>query len=324
MKRILTVAAMVVALGVAFFLGWVRLPYYAVGPGPARQVLPLIRVQGAPRYESSGTWIMTTVRFFPVTSLQALWAWLDPHQSLVRRDVLFPGGETRQQEQQRSLSQMDQSKIDAAYVVLNRLEGYPGNHDDGALIEAVVPGCPAEGELFAGDVVEAIDGVTVTSRVQASKTLDRIPADEPITFRIRAAGETHDIEVERGTCGGSDHPLVGIRMVNVFPIGVSISSGDVGGPSAGLMWALGLYDLLTPGDLTDGRTIAGTGTIDTRGHVGPIGGISDKVVAAERAGADLFLVPRDDMDRLREADTDDMKLIPVGTFDEALAALRSA
>jgi PDZ domain-containing protein len=267
---------------------------------------------------------MTTVRIFPVTPLQAMWAWLDPHLSLVRRDVLFPGGETGQQEQQRSLSQMDQSKIDAAYVVLSQLEGYPRHHGEGALIEGVVPGCPAEGELFAGDVVEAIDGMFVTSRVQASRTLDRIPADEPITFRVRAAGETHHIELSREACAGIDRPLVGIRMVNVFPIGVSISSGDVGGPSAGLMWALGLYDLLTPGDLTGGRIVAGTGTIDTDGNVGPIGGITDKVEAAERAGAGLFLVPRDDMDELRGISTGDMRLVPVNTFDGALEALGGA
>ena len=88
------------------------------------------------------------------------------------------------------------------------------------------------------------------------------------------------MRITRGTCPGIDEPLIGIVLVEPFPFEIAIESGDVGGPSAGLMWAIGLYDLLTPGDLTRGRTIAGTGAIDLEGNVGPIGGILDKVVAA--------------------------------------------
>jgi Lon-like protease len=323
MKRIVAACSLVLAFGAAVFAGWVRLPYYALGPGPAREVLPLIRVEGHSRYGSEGSLIMTTVRYHEVTALQAIWAWLDPNQAIVDRRALFPPGENEQQEEQRALSQMDKSKIDATYVVLRRLLGYPAEHGDGALIESIVPGCPAEGELFAGDLIEAIDGVHVASRRQASKALEEIPVDEAVTFRIRAGGETHEIDVARAECADSDRPLVGITMINAFPIGVTISSGDVGGPSAGLMWALGLYDLLTPGDLTSGRTIAGTGTIDTRGNIGAIGGIQDKVVAAERAGADVFLVPEENIAELREVDTGEMELVPVGSFDEALSALET-
>ena len=90
------------------------------------------------------------------------------------------------------------------------------------------------------------------------------------------------------------------------------------------MWALGLYDLLTPGDLTDGRTIAGTGAIDLDGNIAPIGGIADKVVGAQDAGADILLVPRDNLQELRGVDTGDLRLIPVSTFDEAVEALTSS
>jgi PDZ domain-containing protein len=109
-----------------------------------------------------------------------------------------------------------------------------------------------------------------------------------------------------------------------FPFPVHISSGDVGGPSAGLMYALGLYELMTPGDLTGGRAIAGTGTIALNGAVGPIGGIRDKVVGAEAAGDTLFLVPKQNMAELRGVDTGEMRLAAVGSFDEALQALRGA
>jgi Lon-like protease len=113
-------------------------------------------------------------------------------------------------------------------------------------------------------------------------------------------------------------------LVESFPFEITIESGDVGGPSAGLMWAVGLYDLLTPGDLTGGKTVAGTGSIDLDGNVGPIGGILDKVVAAREANADIMLVPRDNFDEVRDVDAGDLRLISVSTFDDAVEALSSS
>jgi PDZ domain-containing protein len=112
-------------------------------------------------------------------------------------------------------------------------------------------------------------------------------------------------------------------MVDAFPFGIEIQSGDVGGPSAGLMWALGLYDLLTPGDLTAGRTIAGTGTIAPDGTVGPIGGIEEKVRAASDVGATELLVPRGDMADARAVGAPGLRLVPVASFQGALDALRA-
>ena len=321
-KRFLTGFVFVLGLGLAFFAGWVRLPYYSLGPGPAREVQPLIRVSGAQEYPSQGKLIMTTVSFRGLSAVGMLVAWLDPHLAVVSQETLYPPGETAEQEQQRSLSQMDQSKIDATDVVLRRLTDYPKDHGDGALLEFVYPGCPAEGKLFAGDLVESVDGTPVHSADDASKALDAVPVKDPITFQVLAAGENHDITLTRERClPDVDAPRVGINLIDPFPIDVRIASGDVGGPSAGLMWAVGLYDLLTPGDITAGKTVAGTGTIDTRGRVGPIGGIQDKVVAAERAGATVFLVPADNMKELADADTGDMRLISVSTFQDALDAL---
>jgi PDZ domain-containing protein len=321
-KRFLTGFTFVLGLGLAFLAGWVRLPYYSLGPGPAREVQPLIRVSDEQEYPSQGKLIMTTISFRGLSAFGMLVAWLDPHLAVVSRDTLYPPGETVEQETQRALSQMDQSKIDATYVALKRLTDYPKDHGDGALIEFVSPDCPAEGKLFAGDVVQEIDGTPVHSAADASDLLDAAPVADPISFEVRAGGETHDFTITRARCVPDDNePRLGIFLVDPFPFGVRISSGDVGGPSAGLMWALGLYDLLTPGDATAGLTIAGTGTIDTRGGVGPIGGIEDKVVAAQRAGATVFLVPADNMEELGDVDTGDMELISVSTFQEALDAL---
>jgi len=320
-KRVRTGVAALLVIGVVFAVGWVQLPYYALGPGPARAVEPLIRVSGRQQFPSEGRFIMTTVRFHTVSALGALVAWLDPNQAVVSRSTLYPSGESAQQETERALTQMDQSKIDATYVVLRRLTRYPKRRSDGALIEFVYPGCPAEGRLFAGDVIRSIDGTAVSSQKEAARALDSAPLLAPISFEVAADGKTRSVSVTRRPCAGSKRPLVGINLIDPFPFDVSISSGDVGGPSAGLMWALGLYDLLTPGDLTGGRTIAGTGTIDTRGRVGPIGGIRDKVVGAERAGAEVFLIPTANVKELNGLDVGAMRLVPVATFQDALDAL---
>jgi len=321
MRRVLRTGAYVLLIAFAFAAGWIPLPFFSFGPGPAREIVPLIHVDGAPTYGSSGHLVMTTIQFTQVTALGALVAWVDPDESVVDEKAVYPPGLSPPEEEQRAISQMDQSKIDAAAVVLSDVTDYPREHGTGALVEFVGAGCPADGRLFPGDLIERIDGERVDSRREASRLIDAVPADEPIEFRVQADGEEHDVEVARGRCPGSDEPLIGIVLVESFPFEITIESGDVGGPSAGLMWAVGLYDLLTRGDLTAGRTIAGTGSIDLEGNVGPIGGILNKVLAARDANADVLLVPRDNLPELRDVDTGDLRLIPVSTFDEAIDAL---
>lgn len=303
---------------------WVPIPYYAVGPGPTRNVLPYIRFQGPPRYDARGSMSMTTVQYFQVTPLQAIGRWLDPNWAVVRQDVLYPGGTTVQQDETRSISDMDQSKIDATYVVLSRLTKYPKDHGPGVLVEGTAEGCPAYGHLFAGDVITAIDGTTIRSRNQAVGILDASGAGDTLRFTLDVDGKTEHARFTKAACGAHGEALVGVVLVPNFPFPVQIASGSVGGPSAGLMYALGLYELMTPGDLTGGRAIAGTGTIGLDGTVGPIGGIRDKVIGAEDAGATLFLVPAQNMAALRRIDTGTMRLVSVGSFDEALQALREA
>jgi Lon-like protease len=324
MRRALRNAGFVLLVAVAFGAGWVPLPYFALGPGPAREVVPLIHVDGARTYRSSGRLVMTTIRFTQVTALGALIAWINPEQAVVNEEVVYPPGLSPSEEEQRAISQMDQSKIDAAAVALSEVTRYPREHGPGALVELVGTDCPADGRLLPGDQIVQIDGERVDSRREASRLIDAVPADEPIDFRVEADGEGRDVRVTRGPCPGVDEPVIGIILVDSFPFQITIESGDVGGPSAGLMWAVGLYDLLTSGDLTRGRTIAGTGTIDLNGNVGPIGGIIDKVVAAREANADIMLVPQADFHELRDVETGDLKLIPVSTFDEALKALSAS
>lgn len=324
MRRAFRSGGSVLLVATAFVAGWVRVPYYSLGPGPAREVVPLIHVEGAPTYASSGHLVMTTVRFTQLTPIGSLVAWIDPEQAVVGEQVVFPPGLTPAEEERRATAQMDRSKIDAAVVVLEEISGYPAEHGPGALIETVGEGCPADGRLFPGDLLVGVGGEMVDSSGEASRLIDRVPVDEPVDLRIEVGGQTRVVHLTRGRCPGVDEPLLGIGLVPAFPFEISIESGDVGGPSAGLMWAIGLYELLTPGDLARGRTIAGTGAIDDEGNVEPIGGILDKVVAARDANADVLLVPEGNAGELRGAPRGDLIVIPVATFDEAVAALEAS
>jgi len=301
--------------------GFVRLPLYAIGPGPAREVEPLIRVTGHPEYRSEGRFVMTSIRFGEVTAVGAVLAWLDPSRSVVTRDALFAPGETGRQEERRTVSQMDQSKVDAIYVVLSRLTDYPKDHGPGALVEGVLPGCSAAGRLRPGDLILAIDGERIAGQAEASAVIEGAPSGQTLRFEVRDDGKATEVDLVRRPCGGRGEPLVGVTLIDNFPFRVSISSGGIGGPSAGLMWALGLYDLLTPGDLTGGRTIAGTGQIDLHGRVYPIGGIGEKIAGAADTGAEVFLVPRDNLEAARVGGAEGMELVPVSTIDDALAYL---
>jgi PDZ domain-containing protein len=298
------------------------LPYYSEGPGPARDVLPRIIYEGMPRYEPTGQLDLTTVRYEQLTGLTWLRAQLDNTLSVVKADVVYPPDVPVTVTQQRGVSQMDQSQIAATAVALHALHEYPKQHGDGALIEDVVPSCPADGKLYPGDIITSVDGTSVHTAVQASKLFDQIPDNQPLHFDLNVDGDTVQETFTRAPCGPKNQKLVGISMIDAFPIDVTYTSDDIGGPSAGLMWALGLYELLAPDDTTAGRTIAGTGEIAPDGTVYPIGGIQDKVVAAQRAGATIFLAPKDNMSELQGVDTGDMQVIPVKTFDDALQALQ--
>jgi PDZ domain-containing protein len=217
---------------------------------------------------------------------------------------------------------MDQSKLAAAAVVLGQLTGYPEDHGEGVLIEGVIEGCAADGELFPGDLLHAIDGADVGEVADARRAIRAAPAGEELTFDLTVDGEPESVTLVREPCGGSERPLVGVSMIESFPFDVRISSGSIGGPSAGLAWALGLYDLMTPGDLASGRTIAVTGQIGVDGTVYPIGAPGEKVVAAADAGASVLILPTDNLDEARSVGDPDVELVPVDSFLEALAYLQ--
>ncbi|MFN2589644.1 MAG: PDZ domain-containing protein, partial [Actinomycetota bacterium] len=275
----------------AFVMYFVQLPYFVLGPGPARDVEPLIEITGAQVYPSRGHFVLTAVTFDRANVYGLLAAWGDPTRAVLsERDLLTPG-RSEEEEARVARSQMDTSKIDAAIVALSRYAGYPANHAPGALVERATSGSPAAGKLFAGDVIVAADGHRVDGPNDLRARIQAAGAGTPIrlTVRGRPGGEARvTVTPARFRIDGETRILIGVVLVRAFPFPISIRSGEIGGPSAGLMWALGLIDLLTPGDLTGGRTIAGTGSIDPTGRVFPVGGVEEKVDAARRVGAKMF------------------------------------
>jgi len=312
--------AFVPIAALAWILYFVHIPYFVISPGPAQDVLPLIHIDHRTVHPASGHLLLTAVNLQQPNIYEALWAWLDSTQAVLPEGDILAPGESQQQEARRQLSEMDTSKIDAAYVALHAYAGYPAQHGKGVLVESVLPGTPAAGKLFAGDLIESVDGNSVNDPEELGSMIRAAGVGKPVSVRIRAGGETHDVSIRPARVKGIGHPIIGVSGVENFPFPLAIDSGNIGGPSAGLMWTLGVADLLTPGELTGGKTIAGTGTIDLEGKVGPIGGVSEKVIAAERAGAKVFFVPLQDAAEARRA-ADHIVVVPVATFMDAVRYL---
>ena len=207
---------------------------------------------------------------------------VSPSEAVVPQSDYLAPGQGQQDFVQQGFQEMDTSKIDASYVALKRVAGYPADHGPGLLVEAVGTGVPAEGKIRTGDVITAVNGTEITDDATLSKTIRGAGYGAPLRFTLKEGPKTKTVVVTTAHIPGVPYPAVGIATVPNFPFDVRINSQGIGGPSAGLMWTLGLIDVLTPGDLTGGAKIAGTGTIDPSGRVGPIGGVEQKVVAAER------------------------------------------
>jgi Lon-like protease len=310
------------AAALAVCLSVVELPLFVEAPGRARSVLPLIDVDGTSTHESEGRLLLTTVNVGRLNAFETLAAWIDPEAEVIPEHVVIPPGQTDQEYERVSRSQMDQSKIAAVAVALELLTDYPDEHGPGVIVQDVLGGAPAEGRLFPGDLITHVNGSPVADVGQLRDAIGAAEDGRPVTLRVRPieGGATSSVEVRPTRVEGVDRPVIGIATVANFPYEVDIQSGAIGGPSAGLMWALGVIETLTPEDLTGGRVIAGTGTVDLEGRVGRIGGVRQKVVGAEEAGAEMFLLPRGDMPDARGAG-EGIELVPVDTVEQALRFL---
>jgi PDZ domain-containing protein len=323
-----------IALGVAAFLltafligaAFVPLPYYLFKPGSVHDTEPLITVSGAEVYPSDGSIGYTTVSLRQATLLGLAQGWLDDDIDVVPRDDVLSGRDVNEN-RELNLQMMTDSKEVATFVALDRL-GYDVSMMVGQAVSDVVPDSPADGLIEPGDVITAIDGEQFDDPDDLSRLLaDEAPGDHVTVSVQTAPGRGEDVEL--ALVASPDDPsraIMGVQVAPVaidfeFPFPVTIDTGDVGGPSAGLAFTLALIDDLTPGDLTGGADVAVTGTIQPDGSVGPIGGAGQKAAAVRRDGLDLFLVPSDDYEDAVAHAGDDLEVVAVDTIDEALEAL---
>jgi PDZ domain-containing protein len=326
-NRKFLIALGVLLLVVPIFAGLlIQVPYYLISPGEARGVAELIKVKGdgAKIYPPKGKILFTTVSLAgQVNVFEALEGWLDKEVQVVPEKTIT-GGAPKTAVRQQNIQAMTDSKLTATKVALERLGYRVSVKGDGALVTAVNAGDPADGKLQVEDVITAVDGEAVTLHDQVvTKVRQHKPGDEiAIGYKRGTADKTVTLKSIAGPDGAA---RIGVSLQTNdlkydFPVDVSIETGLVGGPSAGLAFTLALIDDLTEGELTGGRYVAVTGTIDADGTVGPVGGVAQKTVTARRAGAIAFLVPPDEE---KEAKTfaGKMEIIPVKTLADALTAL---
>lgn len=333
----LGVWSLIIALIALVVLTFLPTPYVIQRPGPVYNTLgtaadadgeqvPLISVEGAETYETAGSLDLTTVQVVGNRQRTPSWfelalAWTDSSKAVVPLDSVFPEGVTTEQRDAQNATLMVDSQHEATAAALGEL-GY----DTGAKVAVVdaVEGTPADGVLEADDVITAIDGTAVESAKQLRQSIQDAGGDA-VELTLLRGGEEKTVEVtpEERTADGKTTWVVGVtlRTDYDFPIDVTIQLDNVGGPSAGMMFALGIIDTLTPGELNGGKDVAGTGTIEADGTVGPIGGIRQKLYGARDAGADYFLAPESNCDDVVGHIPSGLTVVSTSTLEESVHAL---
>jgi PDZ domain-containing protein len=317
-----------------------------MSPGPTVNTLgehggePVLQIAGHKTYPTDGHLNMTTVRVtsadFRMNLVEAVYGWLAHDSKIVPHDTLYPDGKTEEQSSQENAEEFSQSQESAKVAALKEL-GIPVK--SWVIVSTVVKGSPAEGRLHAGDVIKAVDGTAVKQPSDVAKLVTKHTPGQKVVFTVvpakeqaaaekdrKTASTTRDVAITTATShdSGPERAIVGISAGtdHTFPFDIDIKLADVGGPSAGLMFALGIYDKLTPGSLTGGKFVAGTGTIDDNGTVGPIGGVEMKTVGARDKGAQYFLTPADNCAAAAMDTPSGLTLVKVKTIDDALGALK--
>jgi PDZ domain-containing protein len=319
------------ALGLVLVVAVARVPYVALEPGPTFNTLgaddkghPVISVSGHKVYDDNGHLNMTTISVVtPLTMAQALRGWFRHDEAVVPRDVIYPPNESPDDVRKQDAADFKESQSSATNAALRYL-GVNGTVH--VVVTKVTKGSPAEGIVRTDDEIVKVDGAPVADAKQLRQRIGTRQPGRPVALTVRRAGK--DVDVSVGTAkvtdkDGTVRPVIGVELSERtdYPIKVTISLADIGGPSAGLMFALGIIDKLEPGSLTQGRFIAGTGTIDNDGVVGPIGGIQQKLIGARRRGATVFLVPAANCAEALSSPPDGLRLVKVSSLRGALEEL---
>ena len=307
------------------------LPFVTYEPGLTVNVLgdpdgeEIIQVSGHRTYRDDGELRMTTVFVTQpntdVNLFDLMEGWISPDAAVLPYSAVYQPEETQESNEIEGEIAMVSSQDAAIAVALTEL-GI--DFEEAIKVFRVEDGAPAAGKLKPGDVVVAIDGKPVTTTKQVRDAVEATPAGAEIEFRVLRKGFDRTVVVTPETQDGK--PRVGIETLPSyrFPFDVEVGIDEsIGGPSAGLLFSLGIYDTLTPGSLTDGAIVAGTGTLDPDGDVGPIGGIQQKIAAARDTGAELFLVPPENCSEALGAENGDTQLVRADTMHDAVTAIEA-
>jgi lon protease (S16) C-terminal proteolytic domain protein len=308
----------------------IPVPFVTWQPGQTVDVMgstdegPLIEISGIPTHNSGGKLLMTTVSVTPVDSsiglAPALLAHIAADSDALPRDVVYPAGKSNAEVQNEAVAMMDSSRVKATVAAL-RAAGQAVT--EMPMVSSVSLSGPANGQLRPGDLIEAVDGSEVTTNDDVKTAIQTRAVGDPVVFQVMRGGTSETVTVTT-TTERDGAPYVGISLSVGYRYAPSVSyriDPGIVGPSAGLVFALAIYDRITDGVLREGRVVAGTGEVDAMGKVTPIGGIREKIKGAEAAGATLFLMPSGNCADLGDLHTN-LRLVAVGTLKDAIAALQ--
>lgn len=314
----------VVALG-----SFIQVPYVAIAPGSARATEPLVRIEGAETYEADGEIYFLTAQLYDTSLIEAAAGWLDPDIDVVPVEAVRPEGLSEQENDLINAQLMVGSKETAAVLALTRLGYELSPSGTGAVVLEVTAGSPAEAVLSVSDTIVSVDGRAITLTGELGEAVGALAPGTTTVLGVEASdGVRRDVTVtlaERPDDATRGFLGVGTETRAFdpgLPFDVSIDSGQVGGPSAGLAFTLSILDLLTPGELTGGHQVAVTGTIQSDGTVGNVEGYAQKAAAAAEKDTDVFLVPSAGLEEA-QAHAHGMQVIAVDDLDDAIAALVS-
>jgi PDZ domain-containing protein len=338
------VVAAVMLVGLILGARYITVPYVILLPGPVTDTLgsipgvdtanqkpggQVIEISGAKTQPTNGHLYLTTVESLPCGTSPHLWdaikAWFSRTQTVVPNQVECPPGQTSSESHRQDAAEMSESQIHAVIAAFTEL-GYKSTGNR-VVIASVEAKAPAARVLRRGDVIESVNGKSLRSVAALRAAVGATPAPAPIRLQILRGDAT--LTVSTTTMAGPKNvPLLGIdaRIAPTFNgvvATIGIDPDVIGGPSAGTALALGIIDKLTPGGLTGGKTIAGTGTVSPTGKVGPIGGIQQKIAAAVKAGATVFFAPASECSDAKAAAPKSLTLVKVSTLQEAVTSLKA-
>ena len=321
--------AIVVFLIALMPMGLITTEYYFMSPGPPYQWE--IDYGNNENYTFEGNLFQLTVRRDEANVFVYLWSLINDSYDLYPREVILPDGVTPQELSEISIQNMRTSENVAIAVALKNVGYEIESKGDGVAVVGLLENSPVKDKLKKGDLINSINNTDIYSATEFISTLRTYSIGETVSIGLlrEIDGIKEQIYIKTTLIEHVEYegePMVGFLATTVnerfdFPFEIDIKTGNVGGPSAGLMMALNVYNNLIPEDITNSKIIAGTGTIEIDGSVGPVGGIKQKIIAAKRAGAELILVPVANFEEAQPFETDKTAIVAVDSFDEALAVI---